>query len=345
MTRDESAGTSGVAVSGLHPVADLIRARHRCASKPGRRDDGAKLGLVIEGGGIRGVISCGMATALDYLGVTETFDAVYGSSAGAVNGAYLLSGQSALGTHAYYEDINTNAFASYWRALGRKPIVNLEYLYEDVVIGAKPLFSDGVLESPIPLRIVASDVDRLTWCVLPYRDAPSLRRALHCSARMPIVAGGPLEYDGTRYYDAMIFQPIPLEVALGDGCTHVLVLLTRPRAGSRREPGFVEKHFIAPQLERIREGLGVAYLTRGRRYRAIRERIFAAEEAHEGLPQILAVAPPASAAISNLEKRRSRLLHAGAAGMSAAVMAIAGVEVITHEVLMPFTNKGVLPRL
>ena len=40
---------------------------------------------------MRGTISAGMALALDELGLVSAFDAVYGASAGAITGAWLLS--------------------------------------------------------------------------------------------------------------------------------------------------------------------------------------------------------------------------------------------------------------
>ena len=59
---------------------------------------------------MRGVVSAGMVSALEELGLTHAFDAVYGSSAGAINAAYFLAGQARLGTTIYYEDINNARF-------------------------------------------------------------------------------------------------------------------------------------------------------------------------------------------------------------------------------------------
>ena len=60
-------------------------------ASPGPGDDGFRVALAIEGGGMRGTISAGMALALDELGLVSAFDAVYGASAGAITGAWLLS--------------------------------------------------------------------------------------------------------------------------------------------------------------------------------------------------------------------------------------------------------------
>ena len=64
--------------------------------------------------------------------LTDAFDAVYGSSAGAINAAYFLAGQARLGTTIYYEDINNARFISLLRVLGGRPIVNLGFLLDEI---------------------------------------------------------------------------------------------------------------------------------------------------------------------------------------------------------------------
>ena len=55
-----------------HPVLAALR----------ERPPGARIVVVIEGGGMRGAVSGGMALALHELGLAGAFDAAYGSSAG-----------------------------------------------------------------------------------------------------------------------------------------------------------------------------------------------------------------------------------------------------------------------
>src|SRR5207302_9541947 len=60
-----------------HPVLQILRRRRETGSKPGARDDSAKIALAIEGGGMRGVISAAMCTQLDDAGFSDAFDVVY----------------------------------------------------------------------------------------------------------------------------------------------------------------------------------------------------------------------------------------------------------------------------
>jgi hypothetical protein len=68
-------------------------------SRPGHRTDPYKLGLVVQGGGMRGVVSAGALTILHFLGLRRVFDATYGSSAGAMNLTYFLAVRSILCVH------------------------------------------------------------------------------------------------------------------------------------------------------------------------------------------------------------------------------------------------------
>ena len=47
--------------------------------------------------------------------MTDVFDHVYGTSAGAMNASYFITGQARLGIRIYYEDMNRRAVVNPWR--------------------------------------------------------------------------------------------------------------------------------------------------------------------------------------------------------------------------------------
>jgi hypothetical protein len=81
-----------------HDVVQLMARRFHSRSTPGHRaaNDTARLALSLEGGGMRGAVSAGMAAAICTLGLSDALDGVYGSSAGSVIGAYMVSRQMCL---------------------------------------------------------------------------------------------------------------------------------------------------------------------------------------------------------------------------------------------------------
>src|SRR2546423_10159477 len=94
----------------MHPVLDLPAARAR-----GARDDGATLALVVEGGGMRGVVSAAMAAALEARGLTTCFDLVVGTSAGSLTGAALLAGVAEASAASDYSAFTTLRFINPYR--------------------------------------------------------------------------------------------------------------------------------------------------------------------------------------------------------------------------------------
>jgi predicted patatin/cPLA2 family phospholipase len=296
----------------VNPVIDLLRARR--GRRPPFADD-ASIALVVEGGAMRGVVSAGMVSALEALGLTTAFDAVYGSSAGAINAAYFLAGQAALGTTIYSEDINNRHFIDMRRLASGRPIVNLSFLLDDVAVSRKPLDYGRVLASPTPLTVLATDVATAERAILgPFTSAGALRDALRASATMPIIAGDPVTVDGHRYFDASLTEPIPVPTAEAAGHTHLLVLLTRPSETPRKTTWF-DRVYVLPRLRRVSPALARKYRDRGEPYTSLLAQI-AAGRGPAGRAVVCGLRP-AAPAVSKLECDAAQLQSAAARGFAA----------------------------
>jgi predicted patatin/cPLA2 family phospholipase len=299
---------------------DVLKARAGRAGGP-PFDDGARLALAIEGGAMRGVVSAGMVSALEELGLAGAFDVVYGSSAGALNGAYFLAGEARLGTRIYFEDINNRAFIDLWRPLRGRPIVDLGYLIDDVARRRKPLPASRVLASQTPLVVMATAVETAEGAALRgfANDETALFTALRAGATMPVVAGPPVDYGGRFYLDASLTEPIPVPTAESDGCTHVVVLLTRPEP---RPPAisWLDRWYVLPRLRRLSPALAALYAGRGRPYANLLANI-AAGTGPAGRARVTAIRP-AGAEIDKLERDPGLLRDAARRGFDAVMAAM-----------------------
>lgn len=300
-----------------HPVIQALLKRRAAGSLPGSRDDGYRIALVIEGGAMRGVISGGMVTALETLGLRDCFDVVIGASAGAAAATYFVAGQSALGTSIYYEDINNRLFIDLRRGLFARPIVDIDFLIDRVMRDVKPLDTGAVLGSSVELRIVATDYDTGRPVVLSsFPDGDTLMNAMRGSAKMPLLAGTrPVETGGHRIVDGGLSDQIPLVTALAEEpFTHILVLPTRPWFAARGYPTFVDRVFIAPLIRWLMSpALERVYLARSANYRDVLDRVQAATKSpSEAPPHIAGIfLPPGSPPISRVEKD-AKVLYDGA---------------------------------
>ncbi|HVZ71088.1 MAG TPA: patatin-like phospholipase family protein [Polyangia bacterium] len=207
----------------------------RARGAGGARD--RKLALVVEGGGLRGICSGAGAVALEHMGLTSVFDEVYGTSAGAMNAAYFLAGQAALGMRIYLEDMVRREVVSllrFWR------IFDIDWLFTHVITGSKPLRLDRVLASPSRLHISLLDAAAGTAARTDTRALTSIEAlltALKASTALPVLFNRRFDVDGRPCMDAGIVNPIPIESAIADGATDILVLLSRPEAYRRAAPG------------------------------------------------------------------------------------------------------------
>ena len=205
----------------------------RRSTRPESRDDGARIALVIEGGGMRGVVGAGAACALRDLGIADCFDDVYGVSAGALTAAYLVAGCSLAATPIYWETLLPARFLSPARALRGGPVMNLDYLIDEALTNLVPLDEAAIASNPVRLHVIASSLDARRAVDLDASHGP-LRDRLRASARVPLCSGGPVRLGGERFIDGCVFEPLPVARAIADGATHVLVLRTLPRMARRR---------------------------------------------------------------------------------------------------------------
>ncbi|MEU5871401.1 patatin-like phospholipase family protein [Glycomyces sp. NPDC047369] len=255
-----------------HPVLELVRARKAAGTRPGAHGDGHRLGLAVEGGGMRGVVSAAMLTALDDLGLRDAFDDVYSCSSGSVNAAYFAGGETWYPLTIYFDDLATKQFVDMRRFASRRGILNLDYVFEQVLETVKPLDYDRILQGPAGFHVAVTLVDELrTESVADFRDRDDLREALRASCWLPVAVPGAGSFRGRRAVDGGVLTAHPYLLALADGCTHVLSLSTKPlRAPGRPSPG---RRLSALYMERIRKGLGRGYLANLARYRTQRRRL------------------------------------------------------------------------
>jgi hypothetical protein len=95
--------TPRLQVTQTHPTIQLLHRRysHQREGNGSVIDDHEKIGLAIEGGGMRSCVAAGSVLALSHLNLTQYFDVIYGSSAGSMIGAYLISQQVKHASHLY----------------------------------------------------------------------------------------------------------------------------------------------------------------------------------------------------------------------------------------------------
>jgi predicted patatin/cPLA2 family phospholipase len=237
-------------------VLALLRERATHCTRPTARADGQRLALVLEGGGMRGVVSAGMASALERRRLLDCFDLVVGTSAGALNAAAFLAGVVEGCLAAYHAAFATRRFINPYRLLIGRAAIDVAFTLNHADERLDAARHSRTVASRIPLHCIAVDVDTARAADLTgLRSEEDLRCALLASSRMPWIGGGPVEFRGRRWLDGGLAEPIPHRVAVRLGATHVLVLMTRPLGVSRTPPPRLANRFIERRLHKLNPAL------------------------------------------------------------------------------------------
>jgi predicted patatin/cPLA2 family phospholipase len=246
-------------VHGVNPDAaiGLLKERAELIQRGIKPADGRKIGLIVEGGAMRGVISCGALQGLEELGMTRVFDEVYGASAGAVNAAYFLAGQAGYATTIYYQTINTTRF---FRRIWHRQVVDLDELFESIVGRERPLNVEKVLAAASQLFIVIADAQTgLSFLAHAQSSTVPVLTLLKASSAMPLLYNRLVDVEGRQCFDGGLINPLPIADAIENGCTDLLVLLTRPASFRECAPSGLEQRLFNLRCAKGNPGLMDVY--------------------------------------------------------------------------------------
>lgn len=249
-TRQES-GLRGVHAQA---VVETLLARREKVMRGASVEDGRRVALVIEGGGMRGVLSGAGGVALEQLGMRQVFDEVYATSAGAMNAAYLLSGQADLGITIYYEELATARFINPWRLW---KIMNIDLIFSSIVNLSKPLDVAAIFAERARFLIAVTEYKTGTPRLIDVRDTrTALVDVLKAATSIPVLYNRLHDVDGVSCFDGGLSNPFPIRNAIERGCTDILVLMSRPEGFIRKPSGLFESMafdaLFAPRNRAIR---------------------------------------------------------------------------------------------
>lgn len=180
--------------------------------------------LVLEGGGMRGVYTAGV---LDFFQEQELlFRAVYGVSAGAVQGCSYLSGQKGRGYACAVNYLEDWRYMSWRSFLLTGNLFGVKMCYDTIPNKLYPFDLERFHRSPSLLYAVLTDVVTGEPVYRPVKDMDMGLQAIRASASLPMVSRM-VKVDGRLALDGGIADSIPLEKAMKDGFEKNVVILTQ----------------------------------------------------------------------------------------------------------------------
>jgi len=186
------------------------------------------IGLVVQGGGMRGVYSMGALAALEEMGFTHCFDHLVGSSAGALNGAYFLTGQASYGVETYLHYLSKKSFVNPFRFTR---IVDIDYLVDQIGKKVRPLHLDKLRTSPTTLHVSLTERTHAhtRWVTNRTPDI-DIWEAFRATAAIPLLYNKSVKVGDGHYVDGSLSARIPLRRMMEHACRYVVVILTMPHS-------------------------------------------------------------------------------------------------------------------
>lgn len=191
-----------------------------------KKDTGTKTGLVLEGGGMRGIYTAGVLDV--FLEHDIGFDGVIGVSAGAIHGCSFVSGQRGRSIRYYKKYCKDRRFMSFRNIVKTGDIVDGQFCYHELPEVLDPYDYDAFEHSRTQFYVTCSNLDTGKAEYLPVTDMRGQIDLVRASASLPYVSR-PVEFGGKRLLDGGCTDSIPVEAFMNLGFERNVAVTTRPR--------------------------------------------------------------------------------------------------------------------
>lgn len=185
-----------------------------------------KKGLVMEGGAMRGMFTCGVIDV--FMENNIKFDGAIGVSAGAAFGCNIKSEQ--IGRPVRYNKTycNDKRYASYSHWLKTGDIFNNEFLYGEMIYELDPWDQETFEQNPMEFYCVATNIETGQPTYHQLTDGKEKDVLwIRASASIPVFCN-PVEIDGHKYLDGGSTDSIPLQFLESKGYDKIVVIETQP---------------------------------------------------------------------------------------------------------------------
>ena len=191
-----------------------------------------KTGLVLEGGGVRGIYTAGVLDVLMEHGIDV--DGVIGVSAGAIHGCSYLSRQHGRSLRYYKNYCHDPRFMSFQSWLKTGDIVGAKFCY-DTIPNALDLYDyEAFNQNPASFYVVCTNVETGKAEYFQLTDMKRDIDYMRASASLPYFSKL-VELDGKKYLDGGCSDSIPLHSMEKIGYERNIVVLTRDESYEKKD--------------------------------------------------------------------------------------------------------------
>ena len=256
-----------------------------------------KVGLVLEGGGMRALFTAGVLDAL--LDVKELdIDGIVGVSAGALFGANYVSGQKERAIRynkKYARDKRYMGFHS-WITTGNA--VNKDFAFYELPFKLDVFDQEKFKESKIEFHVVMTNVENGQAEYVLIEDVFEQMEYLRATSALPF-ASKIIEINGKKYLDGGISDSIPIDYCQSLGYDKIILVLTRPENSYKED----KLNFLYKLVYRKYPNLVERLINMGKDYEVVLKKI----KNLETESKVFVIRPPKVLKIGRLEKNEDKI--------------------------------------
>lgn len=250
-----------------------------------------KVGLVLEGGGVRGIYTAGVLDA--FMEHEIGFDGVLGVSAGAIHGCSYISGQKGRSLRYYKKYCNDPRFISIQSWIKTGDMVGADFCYHELPDKLDVYDHDAFYKSNTQFYVTCTNVKTGKAEYIHMTDMKKQIEYLRASASLPYVSRI-VEINGKQYLDGACADSIPVKAFQKMGYQRNVVVLTRPSDYRKKEGNNALSKLIYRKYPKFVKTLNERYLV----YNRTMERI----EKMEKAGTIFVIRPKQALEIGRFEK-------------------------------------------
>ena len=256
-----------------------------------------KVGLVLEGGGMRALFTAGVLDAL--LDVKELdVDGIIGVSAGALFGANYVSGQKerAIRYNKKYARDKRYMGLHSWITTGNA--VNKDFAFYELPFKLDVFDQEKFKESKIDFYVVMTNVENGKSEYVLIEDVFEQMEYLRATSALPF-ASKIIEINGKKYLDGGISDSIPIDYCESLGYDKIILVLTRPENSYKED----KLNFLYKLVYRKYPKLVERLINMGKDYEVVLKKIKDLETENK----IFVIRPPKVLKIGRLEKNEDKI--------------------------------------
>ena len=256
-----------------------------------------KVGLVLEGGGMRALFTAGVLDAL--LDVKELdVDGIIGVSAGALFGANYVSGQKerAIRYNKKYARDKRYMGLHSWITTGNA--VNKDFAFYELPFKLDVFDQEKFKESKIDFYVVMTNVENGQAEYVLIEDVFEQMEYLRATSALPF-ASKIIEINGKKYLDGGISDSIPIDYCQSLGYDKIILILTRPENSYKED----KLNFLYKLVYRKYPNLVERLINMGKDYEVVLKKIKDLETENK----IFVIRPPKVLKIGRLEKNEDKI--------------------------------------